>query len=86
MKEIVDFINGWVDEKEITEVIYHRHRRLLKRLEMVLQMTALLKIVQGTLLEKYVLGIITANLSHGLNNKIEATSESLRNQLTAAHT
>jgi hypothetical protein len=63
--------------------MYHRHKRLQKRLEMVGQLTSLTKVVQGTLLEKYVLGTLTANLPQGLMSKIEATSETLRNQLAA---
>lgn len=85
VKEIVDFINGLADEKEVTEVILHRHRRLQKRIEMVGQLTSLIKVVQGTLLERYTLGTITANLSHGLTHKIEATSETLRKQLDTAN-
>jgi hypothetical protein len=85
VKEIVDFINGWMDNNEMCEVIFQRHKRVLKRIEMINQLNSLTKTVQGTLLEKYVLGTVSANLMNGLTYKIEGTSESLRNTLEHAH-
>jgi hypothetical protein len=50
VKEIVDFINGWVDNDEMCEVMFQRHKRVLKRIEMLNQLNSLTKTVQGTLL------------------------------------
>lgn len=71
VKEIVEFIKGWVDNAKVTDLIRRRQRRANKRLEMLELLNTLTKTVQGNfVLERYVLGILTANLSHGLVYKL----------------
>lgn len=71
VKEIVEFIKGWVDNRKITEIIHRRQRRASKRIEMVEMLNTLTKTVQGNpVLEKYALGILTATLPHGLTHKL----------------
>lgn len=85
VKEIVEFIKGYIDLNDMKEVMLQRSRRVTKRTEMIQQLHSLTKIVQGTLLEKYVLGTIGGLLKQGVNHRLDGTSESVRKNLDTAY-
>ena len=52
-----------------------RHRQITKRVDMINLTTGITKIVANTFFEKYILGIITANLKDGALSNTNGTPE-----------
>lgn len=84
VREIVGFITGWVNEKDMQDLMIERHRRISERINMINYANSITKTVTGTLLEKYVLGIVLSNLKEGAQSNINGTSEETRKLLQAA--